>query len=495
MRRKWIRLCLAVIATPSILAGRAFGFGGTGSGTEVDPYLITDVAQLQEMNDGLDAWYVLGSDIDASETDTWNGGAGFVPVGSGTDPFVGVLDGRGHTISGLYIHRVDGIHQGLFGVLAGAIVTNVHIVDADVTFNTHGGLLAAHANQGTIIRHCSATGAITLKPGSTDGRGGGLVGNVRTGSLVDRCWADVSVAASSRRQVGGLVGYLRGVEPGPVASIVNSYSWGTVSGTGSKQGNLLGDADGSFVGHCYSSGFGKALIGYNYRGPIITDCYWDSDKGASSSPYGGTPKTTAQMMHETTFVGWDFVEVWGIIEDETYPFLLPLLIPLNVAVDIKPQSCRNPLNLGSGGVLPVAVLGRDDFDIGTIDAASLRLAGVAPIRSGLEDVATPVIDANECECTEEGADGHMDLTLKFRTQEVVAEFAAWLNNIEAGEELVLTITGSLTDGTPIEGSDCVVLVGNVPRSLAAKLADLNDDGIVDLSDFARMVQYWLEPAY
>lgn len=489
MRKRPIMQFVRVILVFCVLAGRAFAFSGAGSGTEGDPYVITDVSQLQEMNGGLDAWYVLGSDIDASQTYTWNGGAGFVPVGSATDPFVGVLDGRGHTISGLYIYRINSIHQGLFGVLAGALVTNVHIVDADVTFDAHGGLLAANANQGTVIRHCSVTGTIALKPGSTDGRGGGLVGNVRTGSVVDRCWADVDVDAGNRRQVGGLVGYLRGVEPGPVASIVNSYSSGTVSGTGSKQGNLLGDADGSFVGHCYSSGFGKALIGYNYRGPIITNCYWDSDKGASSSPYGGTPKTTAQMMQQTTFVAWDFVEVWGIVENETYPFLHPVLIPLNVAVDIKPGTCRNPLNLGSGGVLPVAVLGNDDFDISTIDVASIRLAGVAPIRSSLEDVATPVIDASECECTEEGPDGHADLTLKFKTQQIVNS----LGEPGDGETLVLTLTGVLTDGTPIEGTDCIVVVGKVPRPLAAKRADINGDGIVNILDFSMIAEYWLEP--
>jgi hypothetical protein len=51
-----------------------------------------------------------------------------------------------------------------------------------------------------------------------------------------------------------------------------------------------------------------------------------------------------------------------------------------------------------------------------------------------------------------------------------------------------------TDGTAIEGSDCVRIVGKVPRSLAAKIADLNEDGMVDLFDFCKMAQYWLEPS-
>jgi hypothetical protein len=39
------------------------GFSGTGSGTESDPYIITNVDQFQEMNDDLTAWYALGNDI------------------------------------------------------------------------------------------------------------------------------------------------------------------------------------------------------------------------------------------------------------------------------------------------------------------------------------------------------------------------------------------------------------------------------------------------
>ncbi|MHC4648611.1 MAG: hypothetical protein ACYTBJ_24405, partial [Planctomycetota bacterium] len=40
--------------------------------------------------------------------------------------------------------------------------------------------------------------------------------------------------------------------------------------------------------------------------------------------------------------------------------------PVQVAVDIKPGSCPNPLNLASRGVLPVAVLGSEDFDVSSI---------------------------------------------------------------------------------------------------------------------------------
>jgi len=169
-------------------------------------------------------------------------------------------------------------------------------------------------------------------------------------------------------------------------------------------------------------------------------------------------------------------------------------VPVQVAVDIKPGSCPNPLNLASRGVLPVAILGTEEFDVTGIDTASIRLEGVSPVRSHYEDVATPVTDGNECECNAEGPDGYLDLTLKFKTQQLAEEIVNSLGEITAGDELVLTLTGALTDGTPIVGEDCVIIVGKAPRSLAARRSDLNEDGIVNSLDFAVLSRYWLESA-
>ena len=50
----------------------------------------------------------------------------------------------------------------------------------------------------------------------------------------------------------------------------------------------------------------------------------------------------------------------------------------------------------------------------------------------------------------------MDLTLKFRRMAIVAA----LGSVANGETRELTLHGELLDGTPIEGSDCVTVVGN-----------------------------------
>ena len=163
-----------------------------------------------------------------------------------------------------------------------------------------------------------------------------------------------------------------------------------------------------------------------------------------------------------------------------------------VAVDIKPGSCPNPVNLKSKGVLTVAVLGSENFDVTSIDAASVRLEGIGAIRSSYEDVSGMVVEANDCECTEEGPDGYADLIVKFRTQEIVDELVRSQGELEKNQTLMLSLTGELSDGGAVTGTDCVELVGNVSKWLAAKRLDYNEDGVVNGSDFVIMAEYWLE---
>ena len=133
------------------------------------------------------------------------------------------------------------------------------------------------------------------------------------------------------------------------------------------------------------------------------------------------------------------------------------LAPLGVSLDIKPGSCPNPINGGSLGVLPVALLGIAGFDVNTVDVASLRLEGVAPIRADYEDVAGPF--AGElCGCSNAGPDGFLDLSLKFNTQDIVNAVGPWTSG-----DRVLTLTGTLLDGTEIKGEDCGFLFRWAPR--------------------------------
>ena len=140
---------------------------------------------------------------------------------------------------------------------------------------------------------------------------------------------------------------------------------------------------------------------------------------------------------------------------EVEPGTCPLP-PQMVSIDVRPQSCPNPVNTQSQGVLPVAILGSADFDVSEVDVSTVMLAGVSPLRWSIEDVATPFMGdisdpPDRHDCTDEGADGFMDLTLKFDTQAVIAAIGPMMS----GDVVVVQLTGELTDGTPFVGEDVI----------------------------------------
>jgi hypothetical protein len=153
---------------------------------------------------------------------------------------------------------------------------------------------------------------------------------------------------------------------------------------------------------------------------------------------------------------------------------------ITVSVDIKPGSCPNPLNVKSRGVLPVAILGTMSFDIMTVDPASIRLSregisgDVAPIRWSYEDAGTP-FTGELCDCHELKGDGYMDLTLKFKTQELVE----MLDLDMVGGKIPLTLTGMLKNGTEISGKDCIRVQGTCK-------GDVDCDGDVDGKDAGKL---------
>lgn len=179
----------------------------------------------------------------------------------------------------------------------------------------------------------------------------------------------------------------------------------------------------------------------------------------------GSPKTFTTNLIDTTFnyfyavngyltsphANWEWTTGWIdniYVRKEQGPVV-------DCFIDIKPQACPNPFNVKSKGVLPVAILGTEDFDVTTIEPASIRLEGVAPIRSTVEDVSTPVWQPQyDCDCVTEGEDGFPDLTMKFDTREIVGV----LGDVVDGQVLELTLTGEMTDGTQIEGKDCIVVI-------------------------------------
>ncbi len=125
---------------------------------------------------------------------------------------------------------------------------------------------------------------------------------------------------------------------------------------------------------------------------------------------------------------------------------------IDVSVDIHPGTCPNSINSKSKGVTPMAILGTEGFEVIDINVSTLKANGYSPVRSALEDVATPYEGgfsnpAVKYDCNDYEGDGNMDLTLKFDTQDI-------LEGLEKGEQY-MEITGETNDGTPFTAKDVV----------------------------------------
>ena len=107
--------------------------------------------------------------------------------------------------------------------------------------------------------------------------------------------------------------------------------------------------------------------------------------------------------------------------------------------------------------MPVAILGTPTFDATQVDWSTVKLAGVAALRSSLEDAATPYVPfegKTSCnECTTQGPDGFTDLTLKFDAQAIVAALGPVADN----DCIVVKLKGKRFDGWPIVGEDVVLI--------------------------------------
>lgn len=118
--------------------------------------------------------------------------------------------------------------------------------------------------------------------------------------------------------------------------------------------------------------------------------------------------------------------------------------PKIVQIDIKPGSDPNPINPGSKGLIPVAILTTEDFDAADVDPATVTLAGAnVAVRGKTDKLMARLEDVD--------GDGDLDLLLQIDTQ---SEDAAWEN----GEVILTGKTYQELGAEDIQGSDYVVIV-------------------------------------
>jgi len=233
-----------------------------GDGTITAPYQIANLANLRWLSQTQNAtawgtetskrYYIQTADIDATETSSWvwNGGQGFSPIG-GNSVFYGDYDGRGFSISNLYISRTNP-YIGLFGYGENITLKDINLIDVNIiipnnTSAAYTGGLVGVLLETSNIENCSVSGSIFGK-------------SYIMGGIVASAWGDITIVdcsfsgtisgeyvytTQSDSGIGGLAGISHG------ASIVNCSVSGTISSIATDcVGGLFGWAQDSNIQDC-----------------------------------------------------------------------------------------------------------------------------------------------------------------------------------------------------------------------------------------------------
>ena len=254
----------------------------------------------------------------------WNSGAGWTPMGDARRyTYTGQFQGRGKTISHLFINNSAALYVGLFGAVGqGGSVTGLGMEQVSIASSrpaVAGGLAGSNAGS---ITASYATGTITINAGgATSGNtlAGGLVGHNALSGAVQASFAEVAVAASHSR-TAAIAGGLAGQNDGRIQA---SYAAGAVSATGvsrfTKAGGLAGNNGGTITasyarGRVTATGSGTVaggLVGGILRSGTASASYWDTATSGQTASAGGTGQTSSALQspggynYSGIYAGWN----------------------------------------------------------------------------------------------------------------------------------------------------------------------------------------------
>lgn len=323
-----------------------------GSGTLIDPWEICDCNQLQNMNNYLRGNFTLASNIDCSQTSTWNSGLGFIPIGNTSNYYEGNFDGLNYEISDLTINNPGVSGLGLFGTVKAPTnfsnfkLTNIYIkgssnlgsvvgikynfIDLIIfdnvkvigiiegTGNNIGGFIS-DSGRNTIIKNSYFVGKLN---GSNNI--GGFIGSNNRGSVFN---SFTNVNITGWLSLGGIMGADSGTP-----NISNSYSTGEISGN-REIGGIVGY--GYNLGTVENSYSTVKISGSTLVGGLVGDdtgsatprpsVYWDTITSNQSTSGYGVGYTTSQLQNPTSNVGiylnWS-TAVWNFGTNSQYPKLI-----------------------------------------------------------------------------------------------------------------------------------------------------------------------------
>jgi hypothetical protein len=370
---------------------------------------------------------------------------------------------------------------GLVGENYSGTISNSYATGTASGYMYVGGL--AGWNWGGTISHCYSTGAAS----GTRSNVGGFVGSNYDDATINNCYSTGSAAGNE--DVGGFAGNNN-------STITNCYSAGGVSGH-SDVGGLVGENYRGTIANSYSigsvTGTGSdvgGLVGEHYRGKVAAS-FWDVNTSGQTTSGAGTPKTTAEMQTESTFTdaGWDFVgETFNGIEDiwfiprQDYPHLWWQGMQVPMKLTPRTLNCR-----GKGNWVKAHLTLPEGFTVADVDPnrpAVLHSFGFQslPLYVFVNDNSLVEIEAafeREAVCSLVG-DWPQKLT--------VAGFLAD-GNIFLGTSMVRMITPGLKEIGEL--ASCW-LQGDCVHPTWCDQIDLNRDSTVNFLDYALLMNSQVE---
>jgi hypothetical protein len=210
---------------------------------------------------------------------------------------------------------------------------------------------------------------------------------------------------------------------------------------------------------CWTAQSDNGVAAYRYGWDILDlndPEGWDTDY----IPYDGSE--TCSPVRTFLFGTHTFnIEVVDNLDRRSRVEIIINTIQGFVSFDIMPGSCRNPLSPRKRGLIRMVIPGiaTPGLDVRDIDVSSVRLwfdgTTIAPLSTGIGDIARPVINGDLCDCPRGGADGIDDLVLQFSAKEINDA----LGPVTKGEVREIAITGFVQDWPQFWLVDCVTIVG------------------------------------
>ncbi len=325
----------------------ALGTFGDTSGTTLQglqPYLNTYPPY---------AYVAIGADIDATPTNAWESGRGFVPLNSGS---MQELTGLGHRIDGLHISRTSTTSVGLFST-AGGVIKDLGLTNAYVSGGQNVGPIAGDGGSAAFI-NCYTSNCDIRSNSNGPVSVGGIAGSARY--VADSYAENVFIHASNGYRAGGITGatlnYVVGGHLNDLPSnlIIRCWTSGIVHGD-NQLGGIIGTnfghvADSYSVAYVYSDYVGRydvgGIIGQNWYGSAsnchttfnitgtsqgtfgntyFTNCYAAYQSAQFVYPNNGTTVTGIYVYGnpraQSDYASLDFTNTWWMKEGFTRPML------------------------------------------------------------------------------------------------------------------------------------------------------------------------------